>query len=234
MYQDQYTYIQILRQPADILGRPFLIGISGPSGVGKTSFASTLAVTIDPENSLVLQEDDYFHDMSFLSEEEANSYNFDDASARDHASLSADLNALSQGRAIQKRSYDFKTRKVVHWDTCWDARDFAIVEGNHLFLSTDVCQFLDIMIYLDAPADVRLARRIVRDLRERGRSTENIIHQYFAMVRPMQLRHQSNMRKLAHIVVFDKRASARSDVTALDVAYLVNPLFDYLKKFFKL
>ncbi|HVJ51700.1 MAG TPA: uridine kinase [Aliidongia sp.] len=183
--------------------RPILVAIAGGSGAGKTTLARALVRQLQPSAALILSEDSYYRDNGADPGFDPALFNFDDVAAHDHALLARHLEELKAGRAIERPDYCFVTHRRMAATSPMPPADFVLVEGIHILCSEAVHSLFDLRIYLDVPDDVRLARRLLRDLRERGRSVEAVIEQYLKTVRPMHYRHTEPTRFTADLVILD-------------------------------
>lgn len=166
-------------------GEHLLIGICGGTGSGKTTLAQALRMRLGEERCALISQDDYYHDLSHLSAEERDRRNFDHPSAIDFALLADHLERLTSGNPIDAPRYDFHTHCRAPACQSVSPKAFVIIEGILLFTDARIRDRLGLRIYLDVPADVRLARRVLRDVRERGRDVASVVEQYLGVVRPM-------------------------------------------------
>jgi len=180
-------------------GRVRVIGVAGPSGSGKSTLARALADAWP--GALVLCADDYYRDLAHLGWEERVAVNFDHPQAMDLDALAADLDALRQGAEVAGPVYDFARHERRPERRVLSAAALVVVEGVLLLQSDAVRATLDLKVYVDAPLDLCLVRRLRRDLLERGRGVESILAQYEATVRPMALAYVLPQRALADLTV---------------------------------
>lgn len=158
-----------------------IIAITGGSGSGKSTLAKALQLRL---NCPVITEDDYYLDNAKAPDFDASAFNFDHLDARDHELLHDHLSALKSGQPIEKPNYCFKTHSRLAHQTTLTPDGFLILEGIHLLCNPLVRAHFDLSIYLDLPDDIRFARRLLRDIKERGRTPECVINQYLNTVRP--------------------------------------------------
>jgi uridine kinase len=176
----------------------YLIGIAGPSCAGKTELARYLSRLLDAP---VLSLDSYYHDLGELPFDQRGQRNFDAPQSLDHELLIAQLQGYVAGRPLQHPVYDFKTHsRTGHTETIAPGR-FLIVEGLFALTWDEARKLMGTKVYVEAPNDVCLQRRIVRDIRERGRTRESVLEQYRATVGPMAELHVYPARALADVVV---------------------------------
>ncbi len=182
----------------DQLPHPHLIGVAGPSCAGKSEIAQRLAAIL---NAPVLLLDSYYHDLAHLTPKERPLANFDVPEALDVELLTGHLRRLSQGREIEAPVYDFtrhvRTKKIRRVPVA----AFVIVEGLFALYWEAIRDLLDLKIFVDAPDEVCLQRRIERDVRERGRSPESVVEQFRTTVRPMADRYLLPTKRFADLVL---------------------------------
>ncbi|MDE3180657.1 MAG: uridine kinase [Acidobacteriota bacterium] len=182
-------------------GSPLLIGIAGGTGTGKTTAARHLCVSHAARGVALLDEDSYYRDRSEISAEERESINYDEPSAIDHDLLFSHAAALLRGESICKPRYSFATHtRGEQFDVVGPA-PLIILEGLFALWDPRLCSLMALHVYLDAGADIRLIRRVRRDLRERGRSIESIFAQYLKSVQPMHQKFIEPTRKNADLVL---------------------------------
>lgn len=186
-----------------------LVGVSGGSASGKTEIARAAARAVKPLSALVMAEDDYYGDHGASPDFDPARFNFDHPGSRDHALLARQLTQLKSGKPVKAPIYDFTihrrrsdTRKI-------EPADVIFVEGIHLFCTPDLRDVFDIRVYVDAPDDIRLARRLLRDVNERGRTSQSVVGQYLGTVRPMHHEWTHPNRACAELVIRNDAAAAR-------------------------
>jgi uridine kinase len=202
-------------------GAPLVIGIAGGTGSGKTTLSARLISELAGDVA-VLEHDWYYRDRSGLAQAEREDVNYDEPAALDNALLVAHLAELRQGRAVECPQYDFAThtRKAVTRRVA-PARIVA-VEGILLFAIPELCAAFDLRIFVDTDDDIRLMRRIARDIVERQRDIASIAHQYYSTVRPMHLLHVAPSKRSAHLVVPEGGENAQAlDVIVGRLKYLL-------------
>ncbi|MCX5763731.1 MAG: uridine kinase [Gemmatimonadetes bacterium] len=181
--------------------RPLIIGIAGGSGSGKSTVARRIADALTPAKVAFLDMDAYYKQRSDLSIEERRKLNWDHPDAFDLDLLSAHLMALADGKAIDKPVYDFVTHLRTDQTVHIEAADVIVVDGILLFVDERVRARCDVKVFVDADADVRLIRRIRRDMAQRGRPLEEILDQYLTTVQPMHLQFVEPSKRYADIIV---------------------------------
>ncbi|MEO8505328.1 MAG: uridine kinase [Acidobacteriota bacterium] len=180
---------------------PVALGVAGGTGSGKTSVAHSILERVGPERIAFLAQDSYYRDVEWHAPGELLHHNFDHPAALDTELLSDHVASLKQGIAIEVPIYDFvrhmrtaKTRRV-------EPRPVILLEGILLFADPRLRALLDFKVFVDTDSDVRLLRRLRRDIRERGRSVEDVLRQYMETVRPMHLEFVEPSKRWADIIV---------------------------------
>ncbi|HET6148833.1 MAG TPA: uridine kinase [Polyangia bacterium] len=181
--------------------RPTLIGIAGGTGSGKTTVAVKLAEALPAERAALIQQDWYYRDRSHLDPAARALINFDEPDALENDLLLADLLALKAGRPVDCPQYDFSshTRRAERRTIL--PRSIILVEGILLFAVAPLRDALDLRLFVDTDDDVRLLRRVRRDIEERGRDIQSIESQYLASVRRMHQQHVAPSRAHAHLII---------------------------------
>lgn len=179
---------------------PLVIGIAGGTGSGKTTLAARLIRELS-DDVAVLEHDWYYRDRSAVPIHEREGINYDEPQALDNALLAQHLAELRAGRAVECPQYDFATHTRKTATRRVEAARIVAVEGILLFAIPELCAAFDLRIFVDTDDDIRLLRRITRDLVERKRDIASIQQQYYATVRPMHLQHVAPSKREAHLVV---------------------------------
>lgn len=149
----------------------------------------------------MIQQDMYYKDQSHLSMEERVKTNYDHPMAFDNDLLVEHLQKLIKGEAIEKPRYDFTVHNRAEDTTTVEPREIIIVEGILILEDERIRDLLDIKVYVDTDADIRILRRLVRDIDERGRTVESVIDQYLKMVRPMHMEFTEPTKRYADIII---------------------------------
>jgi uridine kinase len=178
------------------------IGIAGGTGAGKTTLARLLAEGLG--HAVVLDMDSYYLDRSGVSPEIRDRLNFDEPGAFDVGLLMQHLRLLRQGHAIEKPRYSFESHTRTGFEAIAPA-PVVLVEGLFALWWEDLRRSLDLRIYLDAPDDVRLRRRVERDVVSRGRSAQSVLRQYECTVHPMHELYVAPTRLYADVVLTNDR-----------------------------
>ncbi|MHC1718653.1 MAG: uridine kinase [Acidaminococcaceae bacterium] len=178
-----------------------IIGIAGGSGAGKTTVARTIAEKVGKENVVYLSQDWYYMDRSQMTFEEREKENLDHPKAFDSKLLISHLNQLRSGLAIEVPVYDYSIHNRTSCTRTMSPKSVAILEGILVLAIEEVRSMLDFKIFVDADQDIRLIRRIQRDIRERGSTYENTIKRYLATVKPMHDAFVEPSKRFADIVI---------------------------------
>ncbi len=187
-------------------------GICGGSGAGKTTLTRHLLDRLGADQVSVLAFDSYYRDQSHLTPPERAMVNYDHPDSLDHALFAADLELLRSGQTIEAPVYDFATHTRTAARVRVEPRPIVIVEGILLLSFPAVQSHLDLSAFIDVPEDVRLARRIKRDVAERGRDAEDVVRQFRATVAPMHDQFVEPFRSLAdRIVAIDEQYGSVAD-----------------------
>ena len=181
--------------------KPLVIGVAGGSGSGKSTVARNVAAALGDASVAFIDMDAYYLDHGHLPLEERKKVNWDHPNAFDWEHLVAQLARLAGGEAIDKPTYDF----VAHARSADVVRippaDVIVVDGILLFVDPRVRELCDVKVFVDADADVRLIRRIKRDVAKRGRPLEEILEQYLTTVQPMHLQFVEPSKRYADVIV---------------------------------
>ncbi len=161
------------------------IGIAGGTGSGKTSVARQVITNLGPENAALISQDNYYLDHSHLPMSERETINYDHPLAFDHELLLSQLEQLKQGRAVETPLYDFAIHGRSGKTVVVEPTQVVIIEGLHVLSEETVRNMLDIKVFVDTDNDVRILRRVLRDIHERGRTIQSIYDQYLKTVKPM-------------------------------------------------
>jgi uridine kinase len=185
------------RPPAD----SHLIGICGGSGSGKTLVARSVEEALGPNNVLLMEQDSYYQDLSHLPLEERYKVNFDHPSAFDYDLLIEHLRELLAGRSVRMPEYDYVQHTRSDRVCQILPRPVILLDGILVFEDQRLRDLMDIRVYVDTETDVRLIRRIRRDLAERGRSLESVLQQWETQVRPMHDQFVEPFKRFADIII---------------------------------
>ncbi len=200
---------------------PLVVGIAGGTGSGKSTLAARLVSELAGDVAL-LEHDWYYRDRSSLPISEREEVNYDEPAALDNALLAQHLAELRAGRAVECPEYDFASHTRRTATRRVEAASIVAVEGILLFAIPELCEAFDLRIFVDTDDDIRLLRRITRDLVDRQRDIVSIEHQYYATVRPMHVLHVAPSKRHAHLVVPEGGENAQAlDVIVGRMKYLL-------------
>ncbi len=181
--------------------KPLIIGIAGGSGSGKTTVARRVADALDTSSVAFIDMDAYYRNFTNLSAEERKYVNWDHPDAFDLDLFASQMSALATGHAIEKPVYDFVEHGRRPEPERVEPADVIVIDGILLFVDRRLRDLCDVKVYVDADADIRLIRRIERDLLARGRPLEEILTQYLTTVRPMHLEFVEPSKRWADVIV---------------------------------
>jgi uridine kinase len=181
--------------------KSMVIGISGGTGSGKTTLSNTVIESIGSDKVIYMQQDSYYRNLADMPLDSRHQANFDHPDAFDSDLMLAHLKALCEGKGILKPVYDYASHTRLPDAVCVDPLPVIIVEGILVFVDARMRKWMDLKIFLDCDADIRLMRRLRRDLLERGRSAESVLQQYETTVRPMHLKYVETTKRHADMVL---------------------------------
>ncbi len=182
--------------------KPILIGIAGGSASGKSSIAQRLKNEFSLTNSVVIiRQDDYYKDQTHLTMEERVKTNYDHPFAFDNDLLIEHLHCLMNGQAIEKPTYDYTVHNRSDVTETIQPCDVIVLEGLFVLESEKLRDLLDMKIFVDTDADIRFIRRMVRDVKERGRSLESVVSQYTTTVRVMHDLFIEPSKRYANLII---------------------------------
>jgi uridine kinase len=181
--------------------KPCILGVAGGTGSGKTTVARAILDGVGEDRITLIEQDSYYRDVDWRSETELLHHNFDHPSALDNELLVSHIAALKAGHPIEVPIYDFvrhrrtlRTRRV-------EPQPVILLEGILIFVEPNLRELLDFKIYVDTDADLRLIRRLGRDMAERGRTVQDVLRQYLETVRPMHLEFVEPSKRWADIII---------------------------------
>ncbi|HPM03383.1 MAG: uridine kinase [Candidatus Cloacimonetes bacterium] len=182
------------------MSKPVIIGIAGGSGSGKTTITKEINNTFENKVSILMQ-DNYYKNFDKLSMEERAKINFDHPNSFDINLFIEHIESLKNKIPIEMPIYDFKNHLRSHESIMIQPTSIIIIEGILIFDNKKLRELMDIKIFVDTDADIRILRRIQRDIKERGRSLDSIIDQYLETVRPMHIEFVEPSKRHADIIV---------------------------------
>ena len=210
------------RQEAQEDMETVLIGIAGGSGSGKSTFTNRLKDEFGDQIA-VLYHDNYYKRQDELSFEERKKVNYDHPDSLETDLLLKHLRQLKKGIAIDCPVYDYslhnRSDRVLHVEP----RRIIIIEGILLLADPRIRDLIDIKIYVEAEADERICRRIIRDVKERGRDIDNVVSQYLTTVKPMHYLYVEPTRSTADIIINSGMNNVALDIMKLKISQLLHP-----------
>lgn len=178
-----------------------VIGIAGGSGSGKTTVAQEILQRVGPDRIAYLQHDSYYKDLTGLPPAQRAEVNFDHPNSLETELLASHIEQLKRGEVIEVPIYDFAAHSRTARTFRVNPRGVIIVEGILIFVEAALRAMFDVKIFVDTDADIRLIRRLQRDISERGRTVESVIKQYQATVRPMHLEFVEPSKRYADVII---------------------------------
>jgi len=183
------------------MGKTTIIGIAGGSGSGKTSVTSEIMKDLDGYSVALIEQDYYYKDQSHMSFEDRLKTNYDHPFAFDNERLVNDLKNLKEGNVIEVPTYDYSNHTRSDKTIRFEPKDVIILEGIFALENEDLRDLMDVKIYVDTDADLRILRRLTRDIKERGRTMDSVIDKYLSVVRPMHIQFIEPTKKYADIII---------------------------------
>ncbi len=180
---------------------PLVIGIAGGSGSGKTTVAQEILNRVGPDRIAFLQHDSYYKDLTGLPPAQRAEVNFDHPNSLETELLIQHVLTLREGKPVEVPIYDFAHHRRTGETFSVLPHPVIMVEGILIFADKALRDLFDVKIFVDTDADIRFIRRLQRDISERGRTTESVIHQYQATVRPMHLEFVEPSKRYADVII---------------------------------
>ena len=181
--------------------KTILIGIAGGTGSGKTSVANAILAEFPSSEVALIQQDSYYHNLKHLHFDERATVNFDHPDAVDFNKMGEDLQLLMADEIIKIPIYDFNTHTRTDETLTIGNHHIIVLEGILALFDEKIRNMMDIKLYVDTPDDIRIIRRIKRDINKRGRTFESVIEQYYNTVRPMHQQFVEPSKKFANIII---------------------------------
>jgi uridine kinase len=192
-----------MKHPDPLVHRttPLVIGIAGGSGSGKTTVAQEILQRVGPDRIAFLQHDSYYKDLSGLPPTQRAEVNFDHPNSLETELLTEHIATLRDGRPVEVPIYDFSTHSRTTQTFTVQPRRVILVEGILIFTEAALREMFDVKIFVDTDSDLRLIRRLERDIAERGRTAQSVIKQYQTTVRPMHLEFVEPSKRYADVII---------------------------------
>ena len=181
--------------------QPLIIGVAGGSGSGKTTIADSVVEIVGTEHIALIPHDAYYRDQAELTVEERAGINYDHPDSLETELLAAHLKRLRAGESVERPVYDFSTHTRSSETETVNPESVILVEGILVLAEPALRDLMDLRLYIDTDADLRLMRRLRRDLIERGRTVDSVLAQYEATVRPMHIQFVEPSKRFADIIV---------------------------------
>jgi uridine kinase len=181
--------------------KPLILGVAGGSGSGKTTVVNSIINTIGEEQVLLMQHDSYYRDLSHITMEERRKQNYDHPSSLETELMIRHLDALREGYQIELPVYDFVAHTRSGQTIKTAPKKIILVDGILIYAEPKLRELMDIKIFVDTDDDVRLLRRLKRDITERGRDLDSVLDQYEKFVRPMHLEFVEPSKRYADIII---------------------------------
>jgi len=181
--------------------QPFVIGVAGGSGSGKSTVTREVLASIGPAMTAVLIQDDYYCDQTHMPRDERRKTNYDHPDAFDWPLMVQHVQALRRGEAIEMPTYDFTQDNRASKTVTVQSAPVIVIEGLFALFDAELRKMMSLKIFVDTAADVRFIRRLQRDMAERGRSTESVISQYLETVRPMHKQFIEPTKRHADVIL---------------------------------
>lgn len=181
--------------------KPFIIGVAGGSGSGKSTVTEQIVRAVGEENVTIFIQDNFYLDRSNLSMEERNRINFDHPAALDWDLMTKQLNDLANRVPVEMPQYDFNTHTRKPESRTVSPAKIIVVEGIFGLFDESMCKQMALRIFVDTAGDIRFMRRLKRDIKERDRTLDSVIEQYSKFVRPMYKKFVEPTKQSAHIII---------------------------------
>ena len=204
--------------------KPFVIGVAGGSGSGKSTVTREVLASIGPDMAAVVMQDDYYLDQTAMSPEDRRKTNYDRPDAFDWPLMMQHVQALSRGQAIEMPEYDFYLHNRSSKTITVTPAPVIVVEGLFALYDEALRGMMSLKIYVDTASDVRFIRRLQRDISERGRSTESVITQYMETVRPMYKQFIEPTKRNADVILPHGANGPAVDIITTKVKSLIRDI----------
>lgn len=204
--------------------KAILIGIAGGSGSGKTSVAQAVTADFAKTEVALIEQDSYYKDLTNLSFEERTKINFDHPNAVNFDLMKEQVLALVNGNSVNVPIYDYTLHAPSKDTHHFSGQHIVVLEGILALHREDIRTLMDIKLFVDAPDDVRMMRRIKRDIKERGRTLDSVLEQYVRDVRPMHIQYVEPTKQYADIII----PEGGHNTVAIDI--IRTKIWDLLRK----
>ncbi|KJV25940.1 uridine kinase [Aquitalea magnusonii] len=201
---------------------PFIIGVAGGSGSGKTTVTAKVLETVGPDMAAVIVQDYYYRDQAHLTFEQRLATNYDHPHAFDWPLLIEHIEDLLAGRAIEMPVYDFTHHTRAAETITVKPAPVIVIEGLFPLYDAALRDMMSLKIFVDTDPDVRFIRRLQRDIRERGRTVDHVIEHYLATVRPMHNQFIEPTKRFADVILPHGANDPAVDIITTKVASLIN------------
>ena len=180
---------------------PLIIGVAGGSGSGKTTVVNFICQEFAKDNILRIEHDSYYRELDHLPFEERIQQNFDHPASLETELMIRHIKALTEGYPVEVPVYDFEKHTRKEETITATPSKVILVDGILIFSEPELRELMDVKIYVDTDDDVRLLRRLQRDIEERGRSVKSVLNQYQKFVRPMHLEFVEPSKRYADVII---------------------------------
>jgi len=181
--------------------KPFIVGITGGSASGKTTFLNKLLAAFSPENVCLISQDNYYKPREYQTKDLNGVVNFDLPSCIDDEAYARDVKQVSQGQTVYRTEYTFNNPNVVPKQLEFRPAPIVVVEGIFVFYFEEIAKLLDLKVYIDAKEYIKLQRRIVRDRIERGYDLDDVLYRYTHHVAPTYEKYIKPYKNDADIII---------------------------------
>ena len=181
--------------------KPFIVGITGGSASGKTTFLNKLLTSFSPEDVCLISQDNYYKDREHQIKDLNGVVNFDLPSCIDDEDYAEDIRKISRGETVYRKEYTFNNPNVVPKQLVFKPAPIVVVEGIFVFYFEEIAKLLDLKVYIDAKEYIKLQRRIVRDKVERGYDLDDVLYRYTHHVAPTYEKYIKPYKNDADIII---------------------------------
>lgn len=204
--------------------KPFVIGVAGGSGSGKSTVTREVLASIGPDMAAVVMQDDYYLDQSHLAPDDRFKTNYDHPDAFDWPLMMQHVQALCRGEPIDMPVYDFSKYNRSRKTITLKPAPVIVVEGLFALFDANLCKMMSLKVFVDTASDVRFIRRLQRDMSERGRSVDSVIKQYLDTVRPMHKQFIEPTKRHADVIFPHGANKSAVDIITAKVVSLIRDL----------